>query len=279
LSISKASKELHVSQPSVFQQVKFFEQYCGVKLYKKLGRGLELTHEGMSLRIDVLEILHRVDKLRQKIGATASIPYTTLLTIGRTHGISLSNLVRVVAVFKRTHPLVQLSVRTERSFQIERLVLKSQVEIGLVTDPSESPSLLIESYRKKPVVAFCASSYPLAKKRRLTLADLAQVPLIIRRGSLGTRQYLNQVQEKGLKLNNFMEYESAEEVKIATMKALGVGIAFRGHIESELHTGEIKILKISGLRSVSAQSFIIFQRDRPLSANAQDFLRELKRLH
>lgn len=279
LSISKASKELHVSQPSVFQQVKFFEQYCGVKLYKKLGRGLELTHEGMSLRIDVLEILHRVDKLRQKIGSTASIPYTTLLTIGRTHGISLSNLVRVVAVFKRTHPLVQLSVRTERSFQIERLVLKSQVEIGLVTDPSESPSLLIESYRKKPVVAFCASSYPLAKKRCLTLADLAQVPLIVRRGSLGTRQYLNQLQEKGLKLNNFMEYESAEEVKIATMKALGVGIAFRGHIEPELHTADIKILKISGLRSVSAQSFIIFQRDRPLSANAQDFLRELKRLH
>ncbi len=37
LSITKASKELHVSQPSVFQQVKFLEEYCGVKLYKKLA--------------------------------------------------------------------------------------------------------------------------------------------------------------------------------------------------------------------------------------------------
>jgi DNA-binding transcriptional LysR family regulator len=279
LSITKASKELHVSQPSVFQQVKFLEEYCGVKLYKKLGRGLGLTHEGMSLRINVLDILHRVDNLRPKFGATANIPFISLLTIGRSHGVSLTNLVRVVAAFKRTHPFVQLSLRTERSFQIEKLILKSEIEIGVVTDPSECPSLFIESYRKKPVVAFCASSYPLAKKRRLTLADLAQLSLIVRRGSLGTRQYLNQIQEKGLKLNNIMEYESAEEVKIATMKALGVGIAFRGHIESELQTGDIKILKISGLRSVSAQSYIIFQRDRPLSTNAQDFLHQLKRLH
>jgi DNA-binding transcriptional LysR family regulator len=261
LSITKASKELHVSQPSVFQQVKFLEEYCGIKLYRKLGRGLELTHEGLSLRIEVLNILHRVDNLRQKFGATASIPCTSSLTIGRSHGVSLSNLVRVVAAFKRTHPLVQLSVRTERSFQIEKLILKSEVEIGVVTDPSECPSLFIEVYRKKPVVAFCASSYPLARKRHLMLTDLAQVPLIVRRGSLGTRQYLNQIQEKGLKLNNFMEYESGEEVKIATTKALGVGIAFRGHIESGLSSGEIKILKIPGLRSVSAQSCIIFEKE------------------
>ena len=66
-SITKASKELHVSQPSVFQQVKFLEDSCGVKLYRKIGRGIELTRDGQSFQTDVGDILLRIDKLRQKL--------------------------------------------------------------------------------------------------------------------------------------------------------------------------------------------------------------------
>jgi len=72
LSITKASKELHVSQPSVFQQVKFLEDSCGVKLYRKIGRGIELTREGQSFQTDVGDILLRIDKLMQKFGAAES---------------------------------------------------------------------------------------------------------------------------------------------------------------------------------------------------------------
>jgi LysR family hydrogen peroxide-inducible transcriptional activator len=280
LSITKASKELHVSQPSVFQQVKFLEDSCGVKLYRKIGRGIELTREGQSFQTDVGDILLRIDKLRQKFVDTEFRARPSSVTIGGSHAVSVSILLSIIAAFKKSHPQVRVTLRTGSSPRIERFILNSEIEIGVVTNPSGSAALSVEPYRKERVVAFVAAGHPLAKKKQLTLADAAQVPLIIRRGRLTkTRQHLNQIEQKGFQLNILMECESAEAVKIATMKGMGMGIAYRDHIDSEIRKGELKILKILGLKPANAQSFVVYQKDRPLSPNAQDFLELLKRLH
>ena len=50
LNITKASAELHISQPSVFQQIKSLEESCGLRLYRKVGRGIELTADGLKLQ-------------------------------------------------------------------------------------------------------------------------------------------------------------------------------------------------------------------------------------
>jgi len=42
-SITKASEEHHISQPSVSQQIKLLEQEYGIKLYVKIGNGIEFT--------------------------------------------------------------------------------------------------------------------------------------------------------------------------------------------------------------------------------------------
>jgi DNA-binding transcriptional LysR family regulator len=280
LSITRASKELHVSQPSVFQQVKFLEESCGIKLYRKVGRRIELTPEGMSFRNDAVDILHKVEGLHEKFGPTAIASQTGSLAIGGSHAISISILLSLLAAFKRAHPLVKVTLRTAISPQIERFILNSEVEIGIITNPSGTPSLQLEPYRQEKLVAFCASGFPLAKKARLTLADLADAPLIIRSGMLTTtRQHLNQLEQKGFKLNILMECESPEAVKVATMKGLGVGFVYRSRVESEIQAGSVKVLKLRGLRMAAGQSVIVYQKHNLLSTNAQHFLQLARRLH
>jgi DNA-binding transcriptional LysR family regulator len=280
LSITKASKELHVSQPSVFQQVKFLEASCGVKLYRKIGRRIELTREGSSFQNDAQDILLRVDKLTHKFGSNSITAKTGSLIIGGSHAVSISILVSLLAAFKKTHPLVQVTLRTGSSPRIEKFILNADVEIGVVTNPSGSPALKVEPYRKETVVAFVAAGHPLAKKTRLTLSDVAEAPLIIRRGRAAkTRQYLSQIEQKGLQLKILMECESAEAVKIATLKGMGVGIAYRDHVESEVRKGDVRIIKVPGLKHAGTQSFVVYQKDKPLSPSAQDFLQSLRPLH
>jgi DNA-binding transcriptional LysR family regulator len=280
LSITKASKELRISQPSVYQLVKVLEASFEVKLYRKIGRRIELTREGISLQNDARDILIRVDKLTRKFGTNSFCEKTGSLTVGGSHAVSVSILLSLLAAFKKTHPLVQVTLRSGSSPFIENLILDANAEIGVVTNPSGSPDFKVEPYRKETVAAFVGAGHPLAKLNQLTLSDLAQAPLIIRRGRLAkTRQYLNQIEQKGFHLNILMECESAEAVKIATMKGMGVGIAYRDHVESEVQKREIKILKIPGLKRADAQSFVVYQKDKPLSPNAQAFLQLLKRLH
>jgi DNA-binding transcriptional LysR family regulator len=58
------------------------EDSCGVKLYTKIGRGIELTRDGQSFQTDVGDILLRIDKLRQKFVDTEIRARASSLTIG-----------------------------------------------------------------------------------------------------------------------------------------------------------------------------------------------------
>jgi DNA-binding transcriptional LysR family regulator len=123
-------------------------------------------------------------------------------------------------------------------------------------------------------VAFASAKHPLSQKKKLTLADFARGPLIVREKTVGsnTWEILAQLERQGYELNVFMECESAEAVKVATMKGLGLGILWRDHLKAEIKRGDITIVKIPNLGKMEAQTFIVYHKERALSSSAQDFL-------
>ncbi len=104
------------------------------------------------------------------------------------------------------------------------------------------------------------------------MAELAQAPLIVRtRRNSSSKQILGEVERHGFELNVLMKCDSAQGVKAAVAKGLGVGLLYRSHVEQEIRTGEIKVLKVKGLKKM-VQSFIIHKAERPISSAAQEFL-------
>jgi DNA-binding transcriptional LysR family regulator len=276
LNITKASKELRISQPSVFKQVKSLEESYRTKLYRKIGRGIELTEQGRLFQGEVEEILRRVESLEKNFGLRAMPSAAGRLIIGASHGPSASLIPSLLASFKKNHPRVQVTLRTRDSRGIERLVADSAVEVAVITNLSEirdSDKFYIERCRAEQFVAFVSTKHPLGKRKILTLAEFAQLPLIVKeRSESKTQELLKQIEQQGFELNLFMECESAEAVKLAVMKGLGVGVLYRDHLKAEVRRGELKIVRIPELKRIDIKSFIIYKKDRPLSANAQEFL-------
>jgi DNA-binding transcriptional LysR family regulator len=132
----------------------------------------------------------------------------------------------------------------------------------------------VEPYRAEKFVAFVSAKHPLSQKKKLTLADFVRGPLIVRGKGVdsNTWEILAQLERQGYELNVFMECESAETVKIATMKGLGLGILWRDRLKAEIKRGDVKILEIPELGQMEAQTFIVYHKERPLSPSAQDFL-------
>jgi DNA-binding transcriptional LysR family regulator len=282
LNITKASKELRISQPSVFQQVKSLEDSYATKLYRKTGRGIELTEEGKLFRVEVDEILRRVDRLEKQFSATHGRPGGRLI-VGASHGPSASLIPSVLAAFKRTHPLVQVTLKTKDSRGVEQLLADSRVDLAVVTDVSQVknfPGFHIEPCRREQLVAFVSTKHPFAGKARITLAELAQQPLILKeRSESKTQELLKQIEQRGFELNVFMECESAEAVKVAAIKGLGVGVLYRDHLKAEVRRRDLKIVAISDLRRIDSKSFILYRVNQPLSQNTQEFLALLRSPH
>ena len=173
LNVTKASRELHISQPGVSRHLKLLQQEYGEKLYLRDGRGIELTQEGRYFLRNSKAILSQAEKLEEKLNANQRERKVGSLTVGGSHDPSASFLPSLLAVFKESHPQTDLTLRTSSSGVIERLVVNSEVEIGLVTNPSGSPRITVEPYRQERILAFASVGHPLARRPKMRCLDCA----------------------------------------------------------------------------------------------------------
>jgi DNA-binding transcriptional LysR family regulator len=278
LNISQVSRELRISQPSISQQLKLLQQQFGVALFQRNGRGLILTKWGEAFRDDVEAILAQVERLTRKYASPQADPKAMPLYLGGSYGPSVSLLPSLMTRFKKVHSSVELYLRTGTSAEIQDLVLSSEIELALITNPYPSPILSMDLCRRETVVAFAAANHPLAKRKRLEPHQLVSSPLIIRsgRGRQNTGEaLLNRLRDRGLKPTVFMRCESADSVKAAVSTGAGIGILYRDVVKSGVTNGTFKVLNLKGM-DLTAWSYIVYSKEKPLSQNAQNFLALLR---
>ena len=156
-------------------------------------------------------------------------------------------------------------------------MLQSQVEIGVVTNPSNSRLLRTLPCREENIVVVVSAKHPIAKKIELSLAEVAQTPLIVKKGRRGRpSEFLKQIESQGSRLNILMECESGQAIKIAVLKGMGIGVLYRDQVESELEAGSLKTVRIAGLKKINGRSFIVYRKGLPLSHHALDYLALLR---
>jgi len=246
------------------------------RLYQKVGRLIEITSEGRVFSAKATEILRKSEELERQFSDTPAANCPGYLAVGGTHFLSASVLAPIVKTFKTRNANVEIELRTKGGPFIERLVLGGKIDIGMVVSVS-SPSLLtVEPFRHEEMVAIVSKQHALAKKQKLTMAELAQAPLIVRtRRNCSSNQILGEVVQHGFELNVVVKCDSAEGVKVAVVQGLGVGLLYRSHVEQEIRKGKLKVLNVPGLKQ-HIQSFIIYKAERPISPVAREFLELLR---
>jgi len=273
-SLTKASRELRISQPSVSQQLRLLERDYGVKLYRRNGRGIELTEAGRLFLSRVAPILKQVEQIRRIFPRPAARRESVRLKVGGTYNPSTLLLPALAARFKKKHSQVEVELRTVNVPQLEQLVANAQIEIGVSTHPPRHPALVGEPLRREQMVLFVSPSHPLARKSLVTLADLQVFPLVVTwvRNAPGTTvRLLNELADQGVKFKIGMRCESPYAIKEAVKKNAGIGIVFEDLVRREAELGAFKILRGHGLKLLS-QSFVLYRADRPLSRAGQEFL-------
>jgi DNA-binding transcriptional LysR family regulator len=71
-------------------------------------------------------------------------------------------------------------------------------------------------------------------------------------------------------------YDSPDAVKVAVRNKIGVGLLYRELVQREVQKREFKILTVENLK-LYGHTYIIYHKQRPLSANAQLLLKLLRR--
>lgn len=289
LNISNAAADLHVTQAAISNRLKALQTMYKTRLYTKNNRGIELTEAGKNFLNHVNGILSGVRKLNDDLHVTFPQNDAQLLTVGGNFSASASILPQLIAVFKRAHPQVRITLKTSNRVNLERMVLKSKVEMAVINAPSRSPHLVSDPYRNEKLVVFASPKHPLARTRLLTVDDLTHTaiilrgiedsrsqpytPLIIRRirsARSQTAGTLRQIEPRW-KPNVVLQCGTPDAVKVAVKNKLGIGVLFEANVKSDIRNGDFKMLELRGV-NLEGQSYITYSKDRPLSDNAQAFL-------
>jgi DNA-binding transcriptional LysR family regulator len=280
MNVTKAANELGTSQPTLSKHLKSLERSFGFKLFSRKGSGLELTEIGEQFYDDLRRILTGLESIDRKYlqSAETKRPRSKILRLHGTYGPSAEILPRLLAVYKKSHPEVEITLGANSSTNICGMIQKGKIDLAVTSRFTPFSLIAVEPFVLMKVTAFVSAHNPLAKKHTLDLADLETMPLIVRsrrQGRGATEQLFAEARAQGYNPNVVMRCQSPEALKTAVHNKLGIGFLFDDAVKQEIARGGFKRIHFRGL-SMQGQTYILFHKERPLSPHTEAFLNLLR---
>jgi len=229
-SFSAAADALHMAQPSLSEQVRRLEAELGVALFQRVGRGLVLTEAGRALRPHAEAALAAAERARESVGAIRELR-GGVAAFG-TWGTARTYLgTDLVEDFRRSHPDVRVRIVGQNSSETVEAIRAGALEAGLVVLPIDDRGLVVRPAMRDEILY--VSSDPARLKRPMTIARLADAPLILSEASWGaqdpTRRQLSELaQRAGVSIEPQIDVEDVEVALELAGRGLGDTIAQRG---------------------------------------------------
>lgn len=266
-SFSLAAESLHLTQPAISKRISGLEESLGVALFDRVGRRIALTEAGRALLPRAQLLLLELEDMRRAVG-NLSGPINGTLKVGTSHHIGLHRLPPTLRAFSTQYPDVRLDLRFIDSEEAYDAVLSGDLEIGIVTLPPIPDARLVAREVWDDPLAFVAGmDHPLARQKKITLADLTRHAAILPSSSTFTRQIATKLfQESGLELKLSMTTNYLETIKM--MASIGLGWSV---LPASMADHELKILTINGI-DLRRSLGVVYHPRRTLSRAAQAML-------
>jgi DNA-binding transcriptional LysR family regulator len=176
-NVSRAAEALYLTQPALTARLKGLEAELGVDLLVRTTRGVRLSDAGKEFLPYAQRALEAVSDGKHFLAELAR-GGAGRLAIGVAPAVSTSVLPSMLSRFRAEHPNVQVVVRTGHSEEIRDMVLREQVEFGLVRE-LRHPEIVGTPLYEDELILVVEPSHPFAGKPRLRVADFASEHLIL----------------------------------------------------------------------------------------------------
>ncbi len=225
-NLTVVAEVLHTSQPGVSRQIRELEDELGIQLFDRAGKRLTgLTPPGATVLPIIERLLQEAENLRRAGQDFASQDRGTLI-IAATHSQARYALPLAVRDFSLAHPQVALHLQQGTPQQIAQLLLEGVADIGVATEAlAEYPGLVALPCYQWTHSVIVPPGHPLADGAPLTLARLAQFPIITYEGGYTGRSHIDAAfARQGLALNLVLSAMDADVIKTYVELGMGVGI-------------------------------------------------------
>ncbi|MDI1472441.1 MAG: selenium metabolism-associated LysR family transcriptional regulator [Thermodesulfovibrio sp.] len=274
-SFSKAANQNFLTQPTVSEHIKNLETYLNCKLFDRVGKKIIPTKEADILYEHALEIIDKLQNLKENIEKIKKIPSGKIL-IGASTIPGTYILPSFIASFKKFYPDINIQINISDSQNVINSIFSGDILLGFVgTKINNSLIDYIPFVEDELVVA----SPNFFDKSFIDVTELLEYPFIVREEGSGTRKetekWLNHLGIKLENLNIVCTLGSTDAVKQAIKKGIGISILSIHAIKDEIECGKLKALRIKG-NEIKRTFYIAKHQKRTLPFIYQLFYKFLK---
>ncbi len=240
-NISKAAKELYISQPAISKAIGKLEESLNTTLFLRSSRGVSLTEEGELLYEHARAAFESLSRGEDALKRIREFNMGHL-RIGVSNTLCKYILLPYLKGFVEEYPHVRITIESQASMHTLMMLEQSRIDIGLVAEPKSKKGLLFT-----PVLdikdAFVATPQYL-KNLRLREGEDTDVfqtgTLMLLDSQNMTRHYIDQyLSAHEMEPRQILEVTTMDLIIEFAKIGLGVGCVIRDFVQDELDAGAL----------------------------------------
>src|SRR5215475_1625154 len=266
-SFSRAAAKVHRTQPAVSQAVRRLEVDLGEQLFDRSSKSGTLTDAGKVLQNygerlvrlaeeaeSAMRELRDLRRGRVLIGANEAAVHTLLPLIGK---------------FRHSYPDIAIDVRRVPARQIAVEVQQGSLDFGALTFHPSEEGLLEVPVGSDELVLLVSPSHALAKRRQVSMAEVAEHPVIAHNDPSPARErVLRLFEEQQIPLNMVVALPSLDGIKRAVELSLGVALLPRRCAVTEIAGKRLVAVPINGISRKREVTLVCRKAHRSHAAEA-----------
>lgn len=222
--MTKASEELHISQPAISQSIKKLEEQLGGILFLRSNKGMQLTEEGKMVYEYVKGALTLINNAENEFTSFKTLSKGEI-KIGCSTTLTKLILIDVLKKFHKEYPNININITNDLTSNLIKKLKIGKLDFVIFNESNvKENSLYLEKIKElKQGFIYNPEFY---KDDVTNFEDLNNLPLILQKGESNSRKLLDHIALKNnVKLIPKMEVVSQELITEFTNIGLGVGFS------------------------------------------------------
>ncbi|WP_280672614.1 MULTISPECIES: transcriptional regulator CynR [unclassified Kitasatospora] len=190
-NFTRAAQALHVSQPTLSQQIKQLEQALRVQLLDRSGRAVRLTDAGEAFARYARRALQELAAAERAVLDVRDLSQGTL-RLAMTPTFTAYLIGPLAAEFHQQHPGISLEIRELTQDQIESALLGDELDLGIAFDGAHRPGIAARALFTETLGLVVGRAHPCAGRREpLPVDDLGGHRLALLSSDFATRRHID----------------------------------------------------------------------------------------
>ena len=238
-NISRAAKELYISQPAISKSISKLEDSLGLSLFTRSSRGVQLTCEGEVLFEHVREAFEALDRGEQELKRIQEFDIGHL-RIGVSNTLCKYILLPYLKTFVDQYPHMRVTIESQATAQTLARLEQQKIDLGLVAEPSLKKELSFIPVMDIQDIFVATPAYLenlyLREGRDTSLFETGNIMLLDT--SNMTRRYVDEyMAQNNIYPRQLLEVTTMDLLIEFAKIGLGIGCVIKELVQKELESG------------------------------------------